>query len=128
MQPEAFGGYCYGPVDLVGIQKGDNTMWLQLQDSAGRTAKAVYRGCVYWRLEQGWEGMHVPMVQRVTADELISRPDSASVVSLHKNSDDVAGLLREWEAEGLNFYLHFGSEKGSEYLVVAKSVEYKELG
>ena len=68
MQPEAFGGYCYGPVDLVGIQKGDNTMWLQLQDSAGRTAKAVYRGCVYWRLEQGWEGMHVPMVQpRYTA-------------------------------------------------------------
>ena len=46
-----FESYCYGPVDVIKMRKGDSTLWLSLQDSAGRRAEAIYRGCVYWRLE-----------------------------------------------------------------------------
>ena len=118
--------YCYGPVDLLQIRKGDSTMWLTLRDPVGRKARAVYHNCVYWRLDEKQTGVHLSLVQRVTAQELLQRKGSVTLRALHKNSSDVSRLLMDWEAEGLSFYLHLGIQPEMEFLVVASSMEYRE--
>ena len=120
-----FDGYCYGPADVVKLEKGDSTMWLEVRDPAGKRAKAVYEGCVYWRL--GPEGIHFSLVREVTPEELTGHPDSVSMTALKRNARNVEQLLQEWKQAGLNFYLHLGSLPGQEYLVVAKSLQYQEL-
>ena len=120
-----FDSYCYGPADLLELQKGDSTMWLTLRDSAGKRTEAVYCGCVYWRLDQ--TGIRLSLVQRVTAQELLERHQAITVRELRKNATDVAGLLQEWEDAGLSFFLHLGSRPGMEYLVVARSLEYRDV-
>lgn len=121
------GGYCYGPADLIAIEKSDNVMWLQLQTISGRKAQAVYKGCVYWRLDKEQIGLHIPFVQQLTVEELFQSSHLITLLFLQKNSDDVESLLKEWENEGLKFYIHYGITKGSEYLVVARELEYKEM-
>ena len=116
--------YCYGPVDLLKIYKGDSTMWLSLRDSMGKTTEAVYRGCVYWNLDQ--EGIRLSLVQKVSFEDLVQYPDSITMRELRKNATDVPHLLQEWEDAGLSFYLHLGSYPGEEFLVAAKSLEYRE--
>ena len=116
--------YCYGPVDLLKIYKGDSTMWLSLRDSMGKNAEAVYRGCVYWNLDR--EGTRLSLVQKVSPQDLVQYPDSITMQELRKNATDVPHLLREWDEAGLSFYLHLGSNPGEEFLVAAKSLEYRE--
>ena len=121
-----FGNYCYGPVDLESVRKGDSTLCLLLREHMGKSARAVYRGCVYWRLGESETGLHLPLVQRITADGLLRQEASFTLLELRKNSDHVETLLRDWEQEGLQFYLHYGPQPGTEYLVVARSLEYRE--
>ena len=116
--------YCYGSVEIKKLRKGDSTMWLSLEDSAGVHSDAIYHGCVYWRLEHA--GLHLSLVLRVTASELLANPDSPTIRALQKNASDVPALLREWEAEGLSFFIHLGKEPDEEFLVVAESLEYRE--
>ena len=118
--------YCYGPADLLQIKKGDSTMWLSLRDSNGCAARAEYRGCVYWRLSQAQ--IHLSLVRRVSAQEIADHPGSATMKALRKNANDVPGLLRQWEQDGLSFYLHSSSSPGEEFLVVARSLRYQEDG
>ena len=118
--------YCYGPVDLLQIRKGDSTMWLTLRDPVGRKARAVYHNCVYWRLDEKQTGMHLSLVQRITAQELLERKNSVTLRELQKNSSDVTRLLMDWESEGLSFYLHLGLQPEAEFLVVARSMVYRE--
>ena len=122
-----FGGYCYGPVDLVKVRRIDNSMQLQLRTIKGGIAYANYDGCVYWRLDSSQKGMHIPIVQQMTADELIDRNDSDTLLSLQKNSNNVEKLLHDWEDDGLKFYLHYGTEPGSEYLIAARNMKYREI-
>ena len=119
--------YCYGPVDLLSLEKGSDTMWLSVGDAAGRIASVTYHGCVYWRLEEAPPHTHLSWVQRVTLTDLLERKDSVTWLALRKNSDDVESLLREWESEGLSFYMHYGSTPDAEYLVAAKSMTYKPI-
>ena len=122
-----FDNYCYGPVDIISIRRGNNTMWLQLLDTTGRKAQAIYRGCVYWFLGRKEKDLHIPLVIKISASELLSRTSSVILTELHRNSDNIESLIKNWENEGLNFYLHFGPDKGSEFLVVAKSLDYHDL-
>ena len=117
--------YCYGPADLLQIRKGDSTMWLSLRDSGGRAAQAIYYGCIYWRLDR--EYIHLSLVHKVTAQELMAHPQSVTMTELQKNASDVPSLLREWERLGLTFYLHQGTGPEDEYLVAAKSMDFKRL-
>ena len=119
--------YCYGPVDLLSLEKGSDTMWLSVQDAAGRIASVTYHGCVYWRLEEAPAHLHIVWVQKVSIEDLLQRKDSVTWTALTKNSDDVEGLLREWKSEGLNFYMHYSDIPGTEYLVAAKSMTYFPL-
>ena len=119
--------YCYGPADLLGIRKGSSTMWLTLQDSAGKWAQAVYRGCVYWRLSEAQLGSHFSLVQKLSADELLQPCHAVTLRALEENTFHVDKLIREWEEAGLSFFLHFSSRAGSEFLVAAESMEYIEL-
>ena len=122
---ELFDGYCYGPADVLKLEKGDSTMWLEVRDAAGKRARVVYEGCVYWRL--GPEKIHFSLVREVTVRELLSRPDGISMTALKRNARHVEQLLQEWKRLGLNFYLHLGSLPGQEFLVAAKSLQYQEL-
>ena len=119
-----FQSYCYGPADLLTLRKGDSTMWLSLRDPAGKLAEAVYHGCVYWQLEQ--PRIHLSLVQRLSTEELMLHCDSPALRELRKNTSDVEGLLREWESEGLCLFLHLGNRPDAEFLVVARSLEYRE--
>ena len=121
-----FDSYCYGPVDLIQLRKGDSTMWLVLKDTAGKRAEAVYHDCVYWRIGPEQAGTHLSYVQRVSAGELQSRKGSISLQALQRNACNVDSLLQDWEEEGLSFYLHIGNKPDQEYLVVARSLEYRE--
>lgn len=118
--------YCYGPVDLVGMKRDSSSMCLMLRDSAGKSARAVYTGCVYWRLDPTDIGIHLSLVRRVGVRELLGRPNSVTMLALRKNADDVSRLLGEWEAAGLSFFLHLGSQPGMEFLVVARELDYQE--
>ena len=118
--------YCYGPVDLLRVRKGDSTMWLTLRDPVGRRAQAIYHDCVYWRLDEKQTGMHLPLVQRVSARKLLERKNSVTLLALRRNTRNVARLLLDWEAEGLNLYLHLGRRPEQEFLVVARSLVYRE--
>ena len=120
-----FNHYCYGPADLLQIRKGDSTMWLSLRDSGGRAAQAIYYGCIYWRLDR--EYIHLSLVQKVTAQELMAHSDSVTMRELQKNATDVPSLLKEWEQQGLSFFLHQGTEPEDEFLVVAESMEFKRI-
>lgn len=120
------GGYCYGPADLNRIEKGDSMMWLQLSTVSGDAATALYEDCVYWRLEKEQTGLHIPLVEQLTADELLKPSHYDTLNELKKNSDNVENLLKSWEKEGLKFYLHYGVNPGSEYLVVAGNLKYRE--
>ena len=122
-----FEGYCYGPADIKDIVKEESTMVIRLKTSGGRKALAVYEGCVYWRIGENEMGMHISLVQQKKLEELLHTPDSPTLRELVRNSEDVESLLREWEAEGLNFYMHYGSIRGSEYLVAAKNLIYREF-
>ena len=124
---ELFNAYCFGPADLLQIRKGDSTMWLSLRDSVGRNAIAIYHDCVYWRLDQRQTGIHLSLVQRVTAQELLQQRNSISLLFLQKNTENVEQLLLDWEQAGLSFFLHQGNRPGLEFLVVARSLEYHEL-
>ena len=126
LQTGMFGGYCYGPADVIRLRKGDSTMWVLLRDSAGKAAEAVYSGCVYWRLERGQTGIHISLVEKLTADQLLQRKYSVTLRALQKNTGDVEKLIREWEAAGLSFYLHIGRKATEEYLVVAENLQYRE--
>ena len=123
---EIFASYCYGPADIVRIRQGDSTMWAFLRDSAGRTAQAVYRGCVYWQLTPRHAGVHLSLVQQFTAGQLLMRHGSPALLTLQKNTSNVAKLLNEWEAAGLKFYLHVGSFPEKELLVAAENLDYTE--
>ena len=122
-----FQSYCYGPADLIGVRKGSSTMQLKLRDSAGVLSEAVYSGCVYWRLGEEETGIHLSLVQHVSAEELLRHPDSETMHALLRNADNVPGLLHEWEHSGLSFYLHLGATPENEYLVVAKSLHLREI-
>lgn len=121
-----FDSYCYGPVDLLRMHKGDSTMWLSLREPNGKKARAVYRGCVYWRTDELQTGTHLSLVQKLDASALLQKSHAAALQALQKNSRHVEQLVRDWENEGLSFYLHLGSEIGNEFLVVAKSLEYTD--
>ena len=123
---DIFDEYCYGPVDIMSLRKGSSTMWLQLQDVLGRKALATYRGCVYWSLDTEQIGMHLPLVCKVSAQQLLTH-SSPSLMLLRRNSSDIKSLLTDWEKDGLNFYVHYGPSKDQEFLVVASSKQYEEL-
>lgn len=123
---EMFGGYCYGPVDVIDICKGDTTMSLMLRDSSGREACATYEGCVYWRIGNEQKGEHFSLVKKVSADDIIRRDKSVTMLSLQKNNGCAEELLRDWEKAGLNFYIHIGKESQSDYLVVAETMTYND--
>ena len=118
--------FCFGPCDLLSISKGNDTLYLSLKDSANRHAHAMYRGCVYWRLPEHQIDTHFSFVQRVSAAELLAHPNSITIYELKKNANNVADLLHEWEHSGLSFFIHLGNQINSEYLVVARSLEYSE--
>lgn len=117
--------YCYGPADLMQVHKDGSTMWVSFRDSAGKRFEATYEGCVYWRLGPEHSGLHLALVERVTAQELEKHP--VILQALQKNATDVLQLLREWESAGLAFYLHIGAEAQEEYLVAAGSFRCREV-
>ena len=127
MDAGIFDSYCYGPGDLTAVHKGDSTLWLQLTDSAGRTAKAVYRGCVYWQMDLCHTGCHLSMVQQLSARELLMLHSSPALMALQKNTKNVAKLLEHWEKQHLSFYLHWGNFPEGDLLIVAESLDYREL-
>ena len=111
------GGYCYGPADLVQVWTGPSVVLLQLSDSAGRKAEAIYSGYAYLPEGKGYAGMHLSLVQQVSADQLLSMEIKKRTLS--------EGCLRKWEKAGMKFYLHVGNQ--SEFLVVAKNLNYRML-
>ena len=115
-------GYCYGPADLVRAWKGPSILWLQLCDSVGKQAEAIYEGCAYLPKEKGYAGMHLSLVQQLTASQLRSNGFSGAAASDCPLTD---ALLQKWEKEGMKFYLHIGTR--SEFLVVAKNLNYRMI-
>lgn len=111
------GGYCYGPADLIQALKGPGVVWLQLSDSSGRRAEAIYNGCAYLPGGKGYAGMHLSLVQQVSVDQVLTSGVNDQGLS--------ECCLRRWEEAGMKFYLHVGNQ--SEFLVVAKSLNYRML-
>ena len=126
MEQGLFHGYCYGPVDLLSVEKNQKTMWLRMRTAAGGRARAVYEDCVYWQLGRDEVGQHISLVRRLSAEELLKNTDSSILRELQKNSDHVPQLLRDWEQLGLHLYVHYGAERNSEYLVAAHRMFYIE--
>ena len=118
--------YCYGPVDLLDVRQGSDDMRLTLRTADGRTATAHYHGCVYWQFDHTAKGKRLPLVRCFTADELLSQPKSPCLCLLARDTGDAGEALREWEAEGLRFYLHDTAERGEAYLVAARKLEYED--
>ena len=118
--------YCYGPGDVTRVRRGDSTLWVTLRDCAGRKAEAVYEDCVYWPLLR--TGMHLTMVQQVTALQLLRGQSPAALALLRRNAADIHALLTEWESQGLSFYLHTGFFPEREFLIIAGGLRYHENG
>lgn len=120
--PQIYSGYHYGPADLREIELGDGSMRLRLRDASGRALLAEYRGCVYWPITPDVVGRHFTIVEEISLDQLIT-PDHANVrFSLQTGGLLTSQLLQKWQLEGYRFYLHNTSEKGLDYLVVAKQM------
>lgn len=119
--------YCYGPADLIHIQKRDRVIHFSLQDSVGNTATAIYHGCAFWHPDLlKLAGLHLSLVQRATVPELLQMPNAAALLPLQLNDSSRSKILYGWEACGLSFYLHQSSKPDTDFLIVAKSLEYLE--
>lgn len=116
-------GYCYGPADLVRVWKGPSTLCLQLSDSAGKTAEAIYEGCAYLPSGRGYTGMHLSLVQEVTAEQLLQRCSGRNGITFKEELGDVKNVLENWEKTGLKLFLHICGH--TEFLVAAKNLNYR---
>ena len=118
-------GYCYGPADLIRVWKGPSVLWLELTDPSGKRAEAIYEGCVYLPAQKGYAGLHLSLVQQVTAEQLLSRENPDSLLGLPEDSVSERDCLQNWKDQGLKFYIHMGNQK--EFLVVAKNLNYRTM-
>lgn len=117
-----FGGYCYGPADLLGIELGDGYVRLLLRNLNGQSFSADYKGCVYWPITQDVVGKHFSVVQMIKTEKL-SLPEYVNVQRSIKVSRDTAmESLDKWEAKGYHIYLHSTSKRDEDYVVVAKEL------
>ena len=113
--------YCYGPADILRVCPGNSSLWLNLVDSTGHQGWAVYQDCIYRQVSCRQSGLHLSLVRRVEPWEL-QMPSITD--SLRKNSDHVQQLLKAWKQQGYSFFLHIGSRQDSDFLVVAKRLEF----
>ena len=119
-----FDSYCYGPVDLVDFHYTQDTLKLSLKNYDGQYSEATYHDCLYCQLDQGQIGIHLSLVQHISAQQLLQNKQSIMFLKLQKTTRNVARLLHEWETIGLSFYLHLSTN--SEFLIAAHDLEYHE--
>ncbi len=117
--------YCYGPVTANSIEFVDGTLEITVTGSALRESKAVYLGCVYCQIEEDIEGERILLVERVSADDLLSMHSNSCVQAFSQITSNIDRAIERWSSEGYNFYMHHSDIAGKEYIVVAQKLTFR---
>lgn len=123
---DEFDGYYLGEMILVGVERDNTGLCLHLNYIQYRFAEAHYIGCAFSQLTERSVGTSIHLVRRVDAGELKSSYALMNLAGELEDCEKALQCVQKWEERGLHFYLHYGTQRNEEYLIVCKSLRYKD--